>query len=1037
MCPWKFEFHIGNDSDGDMIMDICDECPQDSAFHDSYDNANDTDRDHIEDFCDNCPSTPNRDQFDSDAMNWRIGVMSPGDACDTSPAIRFWSIEEINGSCFLGVPIMWDEMRGPIINLKFAYTGLPQSGSPNSFHYRDVKNAFCDCEDKSYDDCISSSPEFGRNCSNYNHDIADPSIETGRGWLYLLKKRRSVLERGNVSKKFARLYIGENFTGQCPENPIRGRDWGCFEDDSTLWYRSTEPGIENIEADEDLIWSEGRLYQTEMQRFEWFWFKEPEIQTNTNPSCEAGLCDANYRIYLHPLIDSSEDYNDAFFYPPFGVASVHAECPPPDTSPGPIPQPIPIPSTKPYSDIDCAIWNCRDIFPEIFTIDTPEIPDWWRYTSPPIDSATGGIMIVGFDPYRGKIGGLYQSVFDYPSEVIDTIEFSSTLEPLQLPAIGVSNFEPMKIWIFGGRNLSEYKNDLWHGVPIKIEHSSAEYVYHWTKYHFPPNHIAPSPRGNSALFFEPESKNLILYGGRTKDSTAPEKETILSDLWIFDTSKLIWTQGQIFGDIPIGLRDFSVTQGIIQKGGFNIPFGFIWGGINERGAFSNTLYMLNLQSGEFHSYQFNENAPPGMTGSSLSFDPTSHNIHLYGGFDGEKYHNWLWTFNLSDLSWTLISDDCMEGTCPYITTSSALISYDSNDKVSVFPGHEPSGGYEVRPDLYFVNSISGWENSSQRESWQVTGDCDGDTIREDIWGSRCSTTNLWYHIPGKETCDTLEKSLVCYQKPLPEVTIYYYRIPGLKGFRTAGDLVFAGKGSQIISLDMRNPSSVQVLGTINLDGEIRDIEFWGNKLVVAQDTSLAILNVENPSSMVFERRIWTCGSVSAVEVEGNKAYFMTPIGIGFVNLKENDLDYPDYFGILVPVTRTEWEVIKIDQLLCEYISNLARGLPCGTHEGFEVSYGRGYAGIHKDFIIFSLSDERIDIESSLRFSSIIEAVRQEADFAYLNLRNGTKPLIYVFDPSNPQIVGEHTVSDWTSGLESGDRKIYRMRKNFIDIASVQ
>jgi hypothetical protein len=235
MCPNDPSRSFGNDSDSDGLMDDCDLCinrnptgtsdPIANAIDDHTINGSsyDSDKDHAGDLCDNCLLTPNRDQFDSDAENWNPSPLPRGDACDTSPAVRFWSLEENAGECGGGVlpsaPRAFIEERGPSITLKLAYTGMVAS-MPNSTVSMPVKNAFCDCKQyDNYNDCNNR-----RDCGNDDHNVANPGIDTGSGWLYLLKKRGDGLTRGNVSKSFTRLYSGEDYYGPCPEFPTRFLD---------------------------------------------------------------------------------------------------------------------------------------------------------------------------------------------------------------------------------------------------------------------------------------------------------------------------------------------------------------------------------------------------------------------------------------------------------------------------------------------------------------------------------------------------------------------------------------------------------------------------------------------------------------------------------------------------------------------------------------------------------------------------------------------------------------------------------------------
>ena len=59
-----------NDTDGDGVLDVCDNCPFVATT-----NRTDSDGDGVGDICDNCPDTPNSDQTDVDGD----GI---GDACD-------------------------------------------------------------------------------------------------------------------------------------------------------------------------------------------------------------------------------------------------------------------------------------------------------------------------------------------------------------------------------------------------------------------------------------------------------------------------------------------------------------------------------------------------------------------------------------------------------------------------------------------------------------------------------------------------------------------------------------------------------------------------------------------------------------------------------------------------------------------------------------------------------------------------------------------------------------------------------------------
>ena len=75
------------DYDGDVVGDVCDNCPQDT-----YANQEDTDDDGIGNVCDNCPSAANPNQIDADGD----GI---GDVCDQCP---YDSNNDIDGDGICG-----------------------------------------------------------------------------------------------------------------------------------------------------------------------------------------------------------------------------------------------------------------------------------------------------------------------------------------------------------------------------------------------------------------------------------------------------------------------------------------------------------------------------------------------------------------------------------------------------------------------------------------------------------------------------------------------------------------------------------------------------------------------------------------------------------------------------------------------------------------------------------------------------------------------------------------------------------------------
>ena len=779
---------------------------------------------------------------------------------------RKFAIEDMQTRCMTN-PItgerQFDSSYYPGLNIYMAYTGHPDDEPNHTMMIDDVRNAFCDCEQISpggieqYTTCANY---YGNRCSNHYYEIKDPGLDpTGNGWIYL--KRKETEDRGTVPREFLRMYT-PTISGVCPEEL-----WGCDEDDYIDYYESyTGFGWDNIY---------GSNPAGQGQPFEWSWYEEEEFLNNTE-LCSSSSCSINYRLYVHPVYDGINDHQ-AFFYPPWDIASANAECadvsehhPWDDT---PIDQP-----TSPGLDerirrlFEATLGE--EIAIKYYTIERPHIPLPWAYDSLNDDSLTAGIAIVGIHPQAGRISSFYESRFTNPLDILDTVDFSSALEPFevaQAESEGAASAIKRKIWVFGGMDAAGFRNDLWFGEPLEEPVGSDNYVYNWTKVEGDPymtGAYVPSPRRNSAMFFNPDTAQVVVFGGQGIQGS-------LTDLSYFDKTSLTWILGLASGDVPENITNFSFTQGIMYKkpapgeihySAVPVPFGFIWGGQLPTGAFSNTLYMLNLNTGRFYSYNFNEGAPPGMVNASLTYDGRTQSLYLFGGNDGSDYHNWLWRFSLRTLSWEQKNSDCSNGVCPYIVTSSAIYTNLGNNAITVFPGTDIDSEPEAYSESYFVRRGEEWIASSEKEPDALKGDCDGDTVREPFWSTSCSLSDDWWNSPGRVACDTISDGQVCQQVISEPTEVFTHRIPGLKSFKPRNDVGFVGKGSKLTSYNISDSGSPSRLDQICVRGLVQNIDFYKQKIVVARSHGIVIVDAANPASMSIERQVITLGNTISVKV---------------------------------------------------------------------------------------------------------------------------------------------------------------------------
>lgn len=158
------------DADGDGVPDTCDNCPP-SRCANPADCANgdqvDEDADGVGDVCDNCVATPNPDQancnIDSERARAMAGVRERGDACDPTPCPRFWPGRRVADS----------ELGASFTASSASLTGVPFAG-PGAEGTLRSGFRFCAC------DVTEDSPEARAACQlagpfDPNCGVVDPS----------------------------------------------------------------------------------------------------------------------------------------------------------------------------------------------------------------------------------------------------------------------------------------------------------------------------------------------------------------------------------------------------------------------------------------------------------------------------------------------------------------------------------------------------------------------------------------------------------------------------------------------------------------------------------------------------------------------------------------------------------------------------------------------------------------------------------------------------------------------------------------------
>lgn len=138
---------------------------------------------------------------------------------------------------------------------------------------------------------------------------------------------------------------------------------------------------------------------------------------------------------------------------------------------------------------------------------------------------------------------------------------------------------------------------------------------------------------------------ILIHGGIGDDGT------VLDDFWEYDVTNNTWTKKSWSGNYSAPKRYGHVASSFGD-------FVYLYGGRNDRGNGSGTLYKYNIQTGEGDIVPITdfENHPKDLYGSnSWVQNDKLYIIAGYGGGDVKDYKNDIWEFDYSTGLWKFIN----------------------------------------------------------------------------------------------------------------------------------------------------------------------------------------------------------------------------------------------------------------------------------------------------------------------------------------------------------------------------------------------
>ncbi len=311
----------------------------------------------------------------------------------------------------------------------------------------------------------------------------------------------------------------------------------------------------------------------------------------------------------------------------------------------------------------------------------------WTELSPAVSPSARYGASIAFDPSSGQIilfGGENNGTFLDDTWAFNAQDHANTwtnLTPSTPPSAreGASMaFNPSsgQIILFGGDGSSGLLNDTW-------AFNTLDNANTWTNLN--PSH-APTARYGASMDFNPSNGQMILFGGN-------DESGLVSDTWQFEAQNNSNTWTELTLSTAPTAR-YGAAMNFDPSNGQMILFG----GSGSGGDLNDTwAYGVPSNAVLFWNNQNPSTSPPTRFSPCFTFDPTSGQMILFGGINGDDgtYFNDTWAYDASNNTWT----DLAPANSPS-ARDSALMNFDPcTGKIILFSGHV-SGGYAADTWVY-------------------------------------------------------------------------------------------------------------------------------------------------------------------------------------------------------------------------------------------------------------------------------------------------------------------------------------------------
>lgn len=203
----------------------------------------------------------------------------------------------------------------------------------------------------------------------------------------------------------------------------------------------------------------------------------------------------------------------------------------------------------------------------------------------------------------------------------------------------------------------------------------------------------PSERTYHKMTYDSMNNLVILFGGVNSKGH-------IYETWVYDVATDTWQQKSP-STTPSATRVPAMTYDSANKKVV------LFGGLDSDDKYMDETWIYDVGEDKW-TQKFPSNKPSARAMTTMVYDSFNNKIILFAGWDGSKYLDDMWFYNVSSNTWT----EKTQSTKPSARNSHAMV-YDSENKKVILFGGDSGGGNRYDDTWVYDPDMNTWTEKTQ------------------------------------------------------------------------------------------------------------------------------------------------------------------------------------------------------------------------------------------------------------------------------------------------------------------------------------